>query len=111
MTKTTHFSMSLLAPNQAQKEITLNESLIIIDALLGGAVIDIGINYPPTDPKNGDLYIIGDEPTGNWENYRNYIAYFFQGWRYILPREGMGVWVIEKKKNFRIIDNQWVEGV
>jgi len=66
MGNTTNLSISLVAQNQAQKEVTVNEALSIIDAVLNRGAVHNGTNTPPVSPAEGDLYIIGGSPTGAW---------------------------------------------
>jgi hypothetical protein len=107
MIKTQHLSLPLLAANQAQKELSINEALVIIDALLNNYASKININNPPANVVNGELYIIGDAPTGEWKNKVNYLAYFFNGWRFIKPNPGLDIWVSEENSLYRFIDNKW----
>jgi hypothetical protein len=109
MTKTPHMSMNFLIPNQANKEICFNESLLIIDVLLCGSAVDLGINQQPDNPKEGDVYILGESPEGKWAGKAKYITYFFQGWRFIIPKAGMSFFIVEKNELRRFIDNNWVK--
>jgi Protein of unknown function (DUF2793) len=111
MTKTPHLAISMLVPNQAQKEITLNEALFLIDVLLVGAAKDMALNAPPIDPLPGDLYLIGENPTDLWFGKANYLAYFFQGWRYLKPSDGMGIFVLSHKTLYRFINNHWEKNI
>lgn len=83
----------LLEQSQAQKEVTLNEALMRVDALLGQGAIDKDLATPPGSPASGDVYIVAASPTGAWSGKAGQIAYYDQGWRFIVPKEGMMRWV------------------
>lgn len=109
MLKTHNLKLPILAENQAQKELLINESLIIIDALINNHVEDI-INETPDESKDGDLYIIGLNPTKeDWIKFSNYLAYFYQGWRLIKPKIGLKLW-LKKKNSFYFFDGSiWLQ--
>jgi hypothetical protein len=107
MTKTPHLAIPLLVPNQAQKEITLNEALLLIEVLLVGVAKDIYLKQPPDNAGEQDIYIIGENPTDIWQHKANHIAYFFQGWRYCAPKEGMSMFVLKTSASYRFINNNW----
>jgi hypothetical protein len=92
---TARFSLDLLQPGQAQKEIFHNESLTLVDALLHPVAQAAGLNDPPASPLPGQSWIVGDAPTGAWSAQSGAIAYWtVGGWRFIEPVPGMLVWVI-----------------
>lgn len=86
MAVTPNFSMPLLVTAQAQKEITHNEALILIDALLRGTILDGPLDVPPADPMAGDCWIVGDDPEGAWVAAARHLAICTEGgWRFITP--------------------------
>lgn len=91
--RTAHLEMDLVAQSQAQKEVTINEAFVTIDALLGGGVIDRDISTPPASPIEGDAYIVGAAATDAWVGHEGDIAYYSNGWRFVSPNEGVTLWV------------------
>jgi hypothetical protein len=94
---------------QAQKEITHNEALVIIDALLHMAV-EAALTVAPTATDNDIVkcWIINGTPTGAWANKAGQIACWIGGsWRFVLPHEGMGVWNKSTRRHSRFISGQW----
>ena len=92
---TARFTLDLLQPGQAQKEIFHNEALTLVDALLHPVAQAAGVNDPPGTPLPGQSWIVGDAPTGAWSAQDEKIAYWATGgWRFIEPVPGMLVWVI-----------------
>lgn len=58
---TPKFSLPYLQSGQAQKHVTHNEALNLIDALLPGVVASASTTSPPGSPAEGEAYIV---PTG-----------------------------------------------
>ncbi|PXW78146.1 uncharacterized protein DUF2793 [Blastomonas natatoria] len=90
MSHTPNFSMPLLHAAQSQKEITHNEALIIIDALLVGSVMAVAGDPSMLTPANGEAWIIDESATGAWTGRASQIAIFSEGgWRFARPVAGM----------------------
>lgn len=110
---TPRLKLPYLVESQAQKEITHNEALEIIDVLLHASVIALGENTPPeiksTSVTRGDCYIAGLEPTGEWEDHPNALCYYMGGgWNFIEPFEGLTVWVRGLKCHYTYDGFEWV---
>jgi len=103
--------LPLLAVSQAQKEITHNEALVVIDALLHPAVEGTSSTAPVVAEGDiGRCWLIGAAATGIWATHKNEIAiYVGGGWRYIAPPDGMRIWNRSNKRHLFRIDEQWVE--
>ena len=90
---TARWALPLLAPGQAQKEMAHNEALTLLDLAVGGAVIDVGTNTPPAAPQQGQCWIVGAAPEGEWLGHAHALAgWTLGGWRFLAPREGMRLW-------------------
>lgn len=90
MSVTPNFNMPLLFAAQAQKEITHNEAIVLIDALLAGCVQGIANDPASLLPADGQAWIIGDAPTGSWSGRAGQVAVFTAGgWRHAPAVEGM----------------------
>lgn len=111
MTNTTNLNISLVAQNQAQKEVTVNEALCVIDAILNRGAADRGLNTPPESPSAGDLYIVGASPTGVWTGHANHIAYYNTTWKFITPNEGMTIWVSDENMQYSWDGSVWVTSI
>lgn len=108
MTHTPHLDLTLVETAQAQKEVTVNEALSRIDAILNTAAVDRGINTPPGSPSQGDVYIIGSSPTGDWSGKGLNVAYFDGVWRFIAPHEGLTLWVADEDLLYTFDGSAWV---
>ena len=96
MTTTTHLSVTLVETAQAQKEVTVNEALKRVDAILNTSAKDKDLATPPGSPAAGDVYIVAASPTGAWTGHAGHIAYYDQTWQFIVPNEGMTLWVADE---------------
>lgn len=97
MTGTKNLGITLIEQSQAQKEVTVNEALVMLDSIFTG-VADKDLATPPVSPADGDLYIVGTSATGDWVTHDDELAHYNQGWRFITPVEGMSVWVLDEDK-------------
>jgi len=101
--------LPLLAVSQAQKEITHNEALVMVDALLHMAV-EAALSAIPavTDDDIGKSWVINGVPTGAWANKAGQIACWIGGsWRFVVPQEGMRVWNKSTRRHSLFISSQW----
>ncbi len=89
---TPRFALPMLSVAQAQKEMTHNEALVLIDALLHAAVVDGPLATPPEDPAAGDCWIVDEAATGAWAGEAGRLALWTAGgWRFVVPSPGMRV--------------------
>ncbi|MDZ3830331.1 MAG: DUF2793 domain-containing protein [Sphingopyxis sp.] len=87
---TPRFALPLLAVAQAQKEVTHNEALSMIDALVQTVVEAGPLDAPPAAPAAGQCWIVGGAPTGAWSGQAAALAIWTAGgWRFVVPRIGM----------------------
>lgn len=88
MANTPRLGINMMATNDLQKEVVFNEAIIAFDALVARSVINRQ-NSPPGSPVDGATYIVGALPSGAWTGHANEIAFWYNGWRYILPTNKM----------------------
>ncbi|SEH17433.1 Protein of unknown function [Sphingopyxis sp. YR583] len=106
---TPRFSLPLLAAGQAQKEITHNEALTLLDALVHAAVEAGPVDAPPEDPTEGQCWIVGTAATGAWAGQGNRIAiHTGGGWRFAPPREGMRATRLADGAQLRFDGGTWL---
>jgi len=101
--------LPFLLVGQAQKEITHNEALVIIDALLQPIVQ--GEQFAPPAGLNaqdaGKCWIVGASATGAWSGQDGKLAYWTaDSWRFVnlkesstILREDLGLVLIKKDEN------------
>lgn len=92
------FALPLLHVAQAQKELTHNEALAIIDMLLHPMAESVTASTPPGGPTVGQCWIVASGGTGAWAGKDGALACFTAGgWRYVFPRKGMRVGVADEQ--------------
>ena len=96
--------LPLILPAQAQKHVTHNEGLALLDALVQPAVLTFASNTPPATPAEGDRHVTGLAPTGLWAGQAGKLA-VFEGaiWRFLAPREGWTV-QIPSQQSFAVYE-------
>lgn len=93
MTDTTdRYALPLIQTGQAQKDVTHNDAIGIIDTLLHLAV-EATVASRPIAPIAGQCWIIASGATGVWAGHDGRIAAFTAaGWTEVLPRDGCLAW-------------------
>ncbi|TVR10476.1 MAG: DUF2793 domain-containing protein [Salinarimonadaceae bacterium] len=94
MTQTPNLSLPLLAAAQAQKHVTHNEALALLDALTQIAVAARGVDAPPSEPIDGWRCIVGDAPQDAFAGHAGALAWRDAGvWRFLTPKAGWAAFV------------------
>lgn len=96
MSQTTHrLSLPFIQSAQAQKHVTHNEALAVLDALVQPVALDADRNMPPQTPSEGDMHIVAAGGAGAWTGQDGSLAVFSNGgWMFIRPGEGWTVQVL-----------------
>ena len=90
MDNTGRFDLPLILPSQAQKHVTHNEALTLIDGLFHLVIKTFGETTPPVTAQIDDAFVIGASPTGAWFGQAGNIAFNSDvGWRFLPPRQGI----------------------
>ncbi|WP_460449450.1 DUF2793 domain-containing protein [Alsobacter sp. SYSU BS001988] len=104
MTDTTRLGLPYLAAAQAQKHVTHNEALQILDGLVHCAVLERERSAPPDAPQDGDRYLLSATPAGVFQGHGGALAAFDDGaWRFLAPRAGWRVYVVSEGR-LRVFD-------
>ncbi|MDM7459766.1 MAG: DUF2793 domain-containing protein [Paracoccus sp. (in: a-proteobacteria)] len=91
---TTHLGLPYLLAAQAQKHVTHNEALRLLDAMVQLSVLDRTRTAPPASPADGNRHIVASGGTGLWAGWDLNIAFWVDGaWIRLVPRTGWMVWV------------------
>lgn len=106
-----------IAAAQAQKHVTHNEAMTLLDTLVQLSVIDKDLTAPPGSPGEGDTYIVagaGGTATGAWVGWEKRVARYIDGtWRSYLPGEGDGAgwlaWVIDEGALYVFDGDAWLD--
>lgn len=109
--RSARLALPLLAAGQAQKEVTHNEALALLDLLVQPVVQAAGNDDPPAAPIAGRCWIVGALPTGEWTGQAGAIAgWTAGGWRFAAAVEGMSAWVVEGSAIARFSEGAWQIG-
>ncbi len=104
----THLHLPYIAANQAQKHVTHNEAVRLLDALVQMAVISRTLTAPPGSPADGDRYIVAAGATGAWATWDLNIAYHVDGaWMKLVPQPGWLAWIEAEATHVRWDGAAW----
>jgi len=86
---TDHLALPYLAAAQAQKHVTHNAALRLLDGIVQLAVEASNATAPPASPAEGARYLLGATPTGAWAGQGGTLAMFVDGaWLHATPKVG-----------------------
>jgi hypothetical protein len=106
---TPSLALPLIAGGQAQKHVTHNEALALLDALVQLAVIDRDLAVPPANPAEGDRYIVAANPSGAWAGWAGRIARYQDGaWLSLVPHPGWLAFVADEAEIHAYAGGAWV---
>jgi hypothetical protein len=112
MTDTPRFALPVIEAAQAQKHVTHNDALTLLDVLMQLAVESRTLVVPPGSPVEGACYIPAAGATGAWSGWDGQIAAFSGGgWVRIAPVSGLKAWVKAERLTVTYEDNVWRDGI
>lgn len=92
-------ALPYLMPSQAQKHVTHNEALQMLDALVQLSAEGFGAATPPASPALGETHILNSAPSGAWAGQGHAIAVWQgEGWLFLAPRPGWRAWGIAEQE-------------
>ena len=106
--------LPFLVTGQSQKELTHNEALAMIDALLHPVVEAIVTEpeQPLAQSDSGKCWLVGPNPSGAWTGEAGNLACWANGsWRFLPPAEGMQLWNSQESCDYRYISGQWLAAI
>lgn len=110
MEQSPNLNLPYILPSQAQKHVTHNEAIRMLDALAQLAVLDRDLGAPPAEPAEGDRYIVAGSASDAWEGQEgNVAAWQDGGWAFMTPRAGWQAWVVDEARLVAHDGLQWNE--
>lgn len=107
---TARLALPLLAMAQAQKEVTHNEALTLLDLLVQPVVEAGPLAAPPPSPGAGQGWIVGVGATGDWSGREGALALWTAGgWRFVAPSAGMRTLRLSDESWLRFDGGGWIE--
>ena len=112
MSQTTRLALPYLAAAQAQKHVTVNETLRRLDALVQLSAVSATLGAQPSAPNDGDIYILPSGKTGDaWDAMANgAIAYYRDGaWEELAPQLGWRCFVMDQNALYVRTGSDWIK--
>jgi hypothetical protein len=108
MTDTPNLGLPFIEGSQAQKHVTHNEALRILDAAIQIAVLDQTRTAPPSSPAEGERHVVATGATGAWAGHANAIATWQDGaWAFLAPKTGWCIWSVADNVVFVFDGTHW----
>lgn len=103
-------NLPYIAASQAQKHVTHNEALRLLDGLAQLALKSFDATTPPATPAEGDMYALGAAPTGAWAGAAGKLALWSDAaWIFITPQEGWLAWGAAESEQRVFTGGNWQE--
>ena len=98
-----------IQPSQAQKHVTHNEALRLLDVVVQLQVQARTLTTAPGSPTEGDRYIVADTAIGAWTGHDGEIAFFDAGgdWQFLTPQAGWQAYVIDEAATVLFTGTEW----
>jgi hypothetical protein len=94
----THLGLPYLLAAQAQKHVTHNEALRVLDVMVQLSVLDRIRTTPPASPVDGDRHLVASGASGIWAGWDLNVAFWVDGvWMRLVPRQGWLVWIASEQ--------------
>lgn len=112
MSNTSNLVLPFLAVGQAQKHVTVNESLRRLDAVVQLSVVSATTTAQPASPVDGAVYILPGGKTGaDWAAFADgSLGYYRDGaWEQLSPREGWLAFVRDTDQLLAYTGADWAQ--
>jgi hypothetical protein len=108
MTDTSNLGLPFIEGSQAQKHVTHNEALRILDAAIQISVLDVTRTSAPVSPAAGERHVVASGATGAWAGHVNTIASWQDGaWAFLTPHTGWCIWSVADDVMFVFDGTHW----
>jgi len=104
-----NLKLPFILPSQAQKHVTHNEALQILDALVQLIPISSSRSEGPASAQEADIYIIANSATGVWSGHDHEIAvYRAKSWQFYPPRVGWRAYIPAQNMQIVYTGKNWI---
>lgn len=92
--QTPNLALPFIMPSQAQKHVTHNEAIELLDMIVQLTLEESNAVTPLPSPSEGQAWALSAAPTGDWAGQAGMIATWRGGgWLFVTPKEGWMAWV------------------
>jgi hypothetical protein len=112
MSASANLALPFIEGGELLPDVTLNETLRLLDTLLQLAIVDRDLNAPPGAPSEGQRWIVkaSPSPTGAWVGHGNQVAAWQDGgWIFCTPRNGWLAYLIDEGALIAWNGTSWVD--
>ena len=111
MANTANLSLPLVAPSQAQKHITVNEALSLLDAFAQFVLQSRTLATPPISGVDGQAFVVPTGASGDWAGRDGEIAIWSNGgWAFVAPQVGWRAWLQDEAHLVFFDGSDWLDG-
>ena len=111
MTITPRLGLPLLQAAQAQKHVTVNEALVLLDGVAQMTLLSADTSTPPALANDGDCYGIPVGAVNDWAGRSGEIAIYSNGgWVFVVPQKGWKSWITDKSASAIFDGAVWIVG-
>lgn len=108
MDQTPNLKLPYIMPSQAQKHVTHNEAIRLLDAIVHLSVRSQSQTTAPVTPASGDRYIVAAPAAGTWANKAGMVAFFVDGgWSFIAVAKGWLAYIEDESSLFVFNGTSW----
>ena len=112
MSETAKLALPLVQAAQAQKHVTVNESLLRLDALTQLSIETKGLTTPPALPSEGEAHAVGAGAVDAWSGQDGNLAVFANGgWVFVAPQVGWRGWLVSEASVVGFDGSDWIAGL
>ena len=106
---TANLLLPFILASQAQKHVTHNDGLRLLDGVVQLSVLDKDLTAPPGSPSEGARYIVASGATGAWAGWDGDVAMWADGAWFRLPAlAGWQAWVQDEQALYARVGASWV---
>lgn len=110
MDVTPRLNLPYIASQQAQKQVTYNQAMRLLDILVQPVVGSRSLASPPDTPDDGDIYLVAAGATGGWGGKSGQLAAFIDGgWLFRATHDGWLLFVEDEGLFVQRQAGSWVE--
>ncbi len=108
MESTPNLDLPYVMPAQAQPNVTHNEAIRRLDAVVQVGVTSSGTDTPPGSPVDGERHVVGSSPTGAWASHAGELAAWQDGtWTFHEPKAGWLAWAADETMPLVFTGSDW----